>query len=290
MTSPSTKRPRLPISIIVPAYNAAATLSRALDSIDAQTCLPAEIILVDDASQDATWDVIQQLSGRHPDPPIKTVQLGRNSGPAAARNAGWAIASQEFLAFLDADDAWHPRKLELQHRWMADHAQVALCGHRCVVRCSEAPIPNLPAGDMPVRFYGVTSFLIANRLWTSSVMLRRKIGERFAAGKFCSEDFLLWVQIVANHGPAASIDLSLAFRFNARYGATGLSGDLWRMYRGELDSYAQLRRENIIGPTRWLIVVAWSWVKFFKRAVEYLSRLIEKSAAHGTRGTLAGSK
>jgi glycosyltransferase involved in cell wall biosynthesis len=223
--------------------------------------------LVDDASRDATWDVIQQLSGQYPDLPIKTVRLGQNGGPAAARNAGWAIASQEFLAFLDADDAWHPRKLELQYRWLTDNAQVALCGHRCIVKKSEAPVSEMPAGDMPVRFYGVTSFLIANRLWTSSVMLRRRVSERFASGKYCSEDFLLWTQIAANHGPAASIDLSLAFRFKAPYGATGLSGDLWRMQLGELDSYAQLRQENIIGPARWLIVIAWSWAKFLKRVV-----------------------
>ena len=267
MTSPSIGRSRLPISVIMPAYNAAATLSRALDSIDAQTCLPAEIILVDDASRDSTWDVIQQLCAEHPDQPIKTIRMPRNGGPAAARNAGWAMASQEFMAFLDADDAWHPRKLELQYRWLVDHPKVVLCGHRCVVKDNEAHISDLPAGDMPVRFYGVTSFLIGNRLSTPSVMLRRRVSERFTSGKRCSEDFLLWVQIVANHGPAAFIDLPLAFLFKPRYGATGLSGDLWRMYRGELDSYSRLRQDNIMGFASWLIVVAWSWAKFIQRAV-----------------------
>lgn len=276
MTLSPTERQHLPISVIVPAYNAAATLSRALESIYAQTCLPAEIILVDDASRDATWQVIQQLCVRHPDPPVKTIRLSQNGGPAAARNAGWAIASQDFLAFLDADDAWHPRKLELQYRWLADHAQVALCGHRCIVKNDKAPIPNLPAGDFAVRFYGVASFAIANRLSTPSVMLRRCVSERFAGGKRGSEDFLLWVQVVAHHGPAAFIDLPLAFLFKPRYGAAGLSGDLWRMYRGELDSYGRLRKAGILGPPGWLAVVAWSWVKFILRAG---GRLFSKSFA-----------
>jgi glycosyltransferase involved in cell wall biosynthesis len=267
VTSPSAERSRLPISVIVPAYNAATTLPRALDSIDAQTSHPAEIILVDDASGDSTWDVIQQLCAGHPDQPLKSIRMPQNGGPAAARNAGWAMASQEFVAFLDADDAWHPRKLELQYRWLVDHPEVVLCGHRCVVKNNEAPIGDLPAGDIPVRFYGVTSFLIGNRLSTPSVMLRRRLKERFTNGKRCSEDFLLWVQIVANHSPAAFIDLPLAFLFKPRYGAMGLSGDLWRMYRGELDSYARLRRDNIMGFSSWLIVVAWSWAKFIQRAV-----------------------
>jgi len=267
VTPPSTERPRLPITVIVPAYNAAATLRRAIGSVVAQTCLPAEIILVDDASRDATWDAIQQLCAEHPDQSIKTVRMPQNGGPAAARNAGWAMASREFVAFLDADDAWHPRKLELQHRWLVDHPQVALCGHRCVVKDNEAPIPDLPAGNMRVHFYGVTSFLIGNRLSTPSVMLRRRVSERFVNGKSCSEDFLLWVQIVANHGPAAFIDLPLAFLFKPRYGAMGLSGDLWRMYRGELDSYARLRQDNIMGFASWFIVVMWSWAKFIQRAV-----------------------
>ncbi len=267
MTSLSTERSFLPISVIVPAYNSAATLPRAVDSIGAQTCLPTEIILVDDASQDATWDVIQQLCARHLGPPIKATRMMENGGPAAARNAGWAMANQEFVAFLDADDAWHPRKLELQYRWLVDHPEVVLCGHRCAVIGDDASIPDLPAGDTPVHFYGLTSFFIANRLSTPSVMLRRRVSERFTSGKRCSEDFLLWVQIVANHGPAAFIDLPLAFLFKPRYGAMGLSGDLWRMYRGELDSYSQLRQDNIMGSASWLIVVVWSWAKFIQRAV-----------------------
>jgi glycosyltransferase involved in cell wall biosynthesis len=263
LTGPS----RLPVSVIVPAYNAAATLPRAMDSVAAQTCLPAEIIVVDDASADQTWDVIQQLCRAYPDQPIKTIRMPQNSGAGAARNAGWATAGQEFVAFLDADDAWHPRKLELQHRWLVDHPEAALCGHRCIVKKDEAPIPDLHAGDLPVRFYGVTSFLIGNRLSTPSVMLRRDLSERFTSGKRCSEDFLLWVQIVANHGPAAFIDLPLAFLFKPRYGAKGLSGDMWRMYRGELDSYSRLRNDKIMGFAGWLIVIAWSWVKFVQRIV-----------------------
>lgn len=260
-----TSSPRLPVTVIVPAYNAAATLSRALASVFAQTRLPAEIVVVDDASSDRTWDVLQQLGAEHPEQPIKTLRLDRNGGAAGARNAGWVLASQEYIAFLDADDAWHPHKLELQYRWMTDHPHVALCGHRCEIAGSPQQ-DDLRNDEIPARFFGLGSFLVANRISTPTVMLRRKLDERFTEGKRYSEDYLLWMQIVAAHGPAGFIDLPLAFLFKARYGTTGLSGDLWRSQLGEIDTLSRLRNEASIGVVTWISTVMWSSMKFLKRA------------------------
>jgi glycosyltransferase involved in cell wall biosynthesis len=259
-------RSRLPVSVVVPAYNATATLPRALASVFAQTRLPAEIIVVDDASQDRTWDVLQQVCAEHPEHTIRTLRLDRNGGVAGARNAGWALASRDYIAFLDADDAWHPRKLELQYRWMTDHPQIALCGHRCEIADSPEATVALPISDIPAGFFGLGSFLVANRISTPTVMLRRTLDERFAEGKRYSEDYLLWMQIVAAHGPAGFIDLPLALMFKARYGATGLSSDLWRSQLGEIDTLSRLRSGGGIGVVMWMGTVMWSWLKFVKRA------------------------
>jgi len=99
------------ISVIIPAYNAAGTLSRALDSVLAQTWPAHEIIVVDDGSTDATGEVMKGYAGR--------VQYVRqeNAGPSAARNQGVAMASGEWIAFLDADDWYYPERL-------AQHAQM----------------------------------------------------------------------------------------------------------------------------------------------------------------------
>lgn len=257
----------LPVTVVIPAFNAAATLPRALASVFAQTRAPAEIVVVDDASQDHTWEVLQALDKDAL--PIRTLRLASNGGVAAARNAGWAVASQDYVAFLDADDAWHPRKLEIQYRWMVDHPQTVLCGHRCEVAGGPAA-SEPPTDDLPVRHFGLGSFLVTNRLSTPTVMLRRSLDERFAGGKRYSEDYLLWMQIVATHGAAGYIDLPLALLFKARYGTSGLSGDLWRSQLGEIDTFSRLRRAGIIGIGTWLGVVAWSWVKFTRRAI-YLS-------------------
>jgi len=253
------------VSVIVSAYNAAATLARAIESILAQTRPPMELIIVDDASTDSTTQVIQALYAQYPAEPIKTIHLVENVGPGSARNAGWRLATEEFIAFLDADDAWHPRKLEIQHSWLSAHSDIVLCGHRCVVRGEGDPVPALEAASPPVRWFGMRSFLVANRLSTPTVMLRRAIRNRFEEGKRYSEDYLLWMQIVAGQGPAAFIDLPLAFLFKARYGAQGLSANLWRMHFGEIDTINRLRRERIIGATGWALVSAWTWLKFALR-------------------------
>lgn len=263
----------LPVSVIIAAYNAAATLRRAVASVVAQSRPPAEIIVVDDASTDATRQMVDVLSQEVSNISVRLVRLEVNRGAASARNAGWELATQEFIAFLDADDAWHPRKLEIQHTWLDAHSDIVLCGHRCVVRSEDEPIVDIETASPPAIQFGLRSFLIANRLSTPTVMVRRAIPNRFKEGKRYSEDYLLWMQIVASHGPAAFIDLPLAFLFKARYGARGLSADHWKMRVGEIDTFCQLRREKIIGPVGWALASGWAWLKFASRMTGQLAGL-----------------
>jgi len=96
------------ISCIVPVYNGERYVKEALDSILAQTYRPIEIIVVDDGSVDGTAGVVASYGDQ-----VKYVRQP-NAGPAAARNRGVSKAQGEFIAFLDADDLWHPEKLERQ--------------------------------------------------------------------------------------------------------------------------------------------------------------------------------
>jgi glycosyltransferase involved in cell wall biosynthesis len=96
------------VSCIVPVYNGEAYIGEALDSILAQTWRPLEIIVVDDGSTDGSAAVAEAYGA------IVRVIKQANAGCAAARNAGVAAATGEFVAFLDADDLWHPEKLDRQ--------------------------------------------------------------------------------------------------------------------------------------------------------------------------------
>jgi glycosyltransferase involved in cell wall biosynthesis len=96
------------ISIVIPSYNYAHFLREAIDSALGQTYPPLEVIVVDDGSTDATPEVLASYGER-----IRVIRQ-QNQGVARARNAGIAVARGEYVAFLDADDVWHPRNLELQ--------------------------------------------------------------------------------------------------------------------------------------------------------------------------------
>jgi glycosyltransferase involved in cell wall biosynthesis len=96
------------ISVIIPAYNAAAFLPCAISSVLGQTFSDLEIIVIDDGSTDNTKEVVFPFGSR-----IQYLQT-RNLGPSAARNLGIARSTGRYIAFLDADDWWLPNKLEVQ--------------------------------------------------------------------------------------------------------------------------------------------------------------------------------
>jgi len=98
------------VSVIIPAFNAAALIGNAVGSAQAQTQAEIEIIVVDDASTDDTVSVIERLAAV--DKRLRLVRMLRNGGPGAARNAGLDAARGEWIALLDADDRYHPQRLE----------------------------------------------------------------------------------------------------------------------------------------------------------------------------------
>lgn len=98
------------VSVIIPAYNASATIRRALDSVAVQDYPQLEIIVIDDCSKDATAEIV----GGYSDPRIRLLRNARNLGECGAMNEGIAAAKGEYIAFLDADDEWRPTKLTKQ--------------------------------------------------------------------------------------------------------------------------------------------------------------------------------
>ena len=95
------------VSVVIPVYNGERFLRQAIESVRQQTLLPAKVIVVDDGSSDASAAIAESFSE------VQLVRL-EHGGVSIARNAGIARATGDFIALLDADDYWMPRKLELQ--------------------------------------------------------------------------------------------------------------------------------------------------------------------------------
>ena len=96
------------VSVVIPTHDRLALLMEAIDSVRAQSYAPIELIVVDDGSTDGTSDRLRA------EPGLRLLRIDHNGRPGAVRNAGVAVATGDYLAFLDSDDLWMPDKLALQ--------------------------------------------------------------------------------------------------------------------------------------------------------------------------------
>jgi glycosyltransferase involved in cell wall biosynthesis len=110
------------VSVVIPTYNYARFLGRAIESVMAQTVAPIEIIVVDDGSTDETPEVLARYANH------VTALRRMNSGVASARNAGISVANGDLVAFLDSDDVWRPTKLERQLELQARYPECGAVG------------------------------------------------------------------------------------------------------------------------------------------------------------------
>lgn len=256
----------LTVSAIIPVHNGERTLERAVDSIFAQVRPVDEIIIVDDHSTDSTREVVAGLQGRSP-VPIRLISTDTNSGPGVARNLAWDHAASDIIAFLDADDLWHPRKIEIQMSLMeSSESTVMSCHERTVGEW--LGWQELDTQRQAIRRFSLKHFLTKNRCSTPSVMLRRSISERFSDEIRFAEDYHLWLKVAAHHGPVSFIDLALTHCSNPAYGGSGLSGRMIPMYKGETLVWQLLRRERMLTYPQSILLIAWSTLKFAVRVLD----------------------
>lgn len=252
------------VSVIIPCYCCKQTVQRAIDSVVKQTRQPSELILVDDASSDDTLEVLQNIARLYPDW-IKVVALEKNVGAAGARNAGWEMATQPLIAFLDADDTWHSRKIEIQYAYMNCHPEVVLCGHAHKSLNQEDLNPDWRVSEWDVQAISKGSLLVSNRFITPSVMVRRDISQRFRLGQRHMEDHMLWLEILCGGGVVVKLSAELAAIHKGAFGASGLSAQIWLMEKGDLGNYKQLYQSGHINSIQWLVLSAFSLIKFVRR-------------------------
>ncbi|QWD91078.1 glycosyltransferase family 2 protein [Polynucleobacter sp. MWH-Braz-FAM2G] len=262
----STKQ--IPVSVVIPCYKSKGTIERALNSILDQTVSPAEIILVDDASHDGTYEKLLSLQKQFPLANIIVDVLDKNGGPGEARNRAWSLASQPWLAFLDADDAWCADKLKTQWDWIEHHPDAVVVGH-LTKEVSQDDFNKVCFGHSAdltdAKSITFLDMLIANRFFTRTVMLRADVPYRFQCRKF-TEDYLLWLEIVLSGASAYVLNRVMAVSFRPEFSAGGYSGQLWKHEKRELRSWIFLYQQKKISV--WILIAAlpWSYLKYLRRA------------------------
>jgi glycosyltransferase involved in cell wall biosynthesis len=252
------------VSVVIPCYRCADSIQRAIDSIIAQTVKPTEVILVDDSSEDGTLDTLREIARKNENW-IRVIALKRNAGPGSARNAGWAIATQSFVAFLDADDAWHIKKIEWQLGFMEAHPNASVCVHRHREIGGPLSPLNWPLPIGGSKRLTKPRILLKNSYITPSIMVRSGLSIRFRSDQRYMEDQYFLYEVVCDGHRIDELKLELAAIYKPAFGAAGLSANLWAMERGELGNYRRLLQTGRLGLINTCLLMLVSLIKFARR-------------------------
>jgi len=188
------------VSIIMPAYCAEATIRASIESVLAQTLEDWELLVINDASTDATREIAEAFAEY--DDRIRVFSSEKNQGVAAARNTGISHATGEYLAFLDSDDLWHEHKLEKQTNIISEkNAEISFTATSYINTAGQVSPYILPAEEK----FTYKNLLRRNIMSCSSVMIRRDCMIPFPQG-FMHEDYAVWLQILKKFGQAHGLN------------------------------------------------------------------------------------
>lgn len=200
------------VSVVIPVHNGERYLAATLDSILAQTCPPLEIIVIDDASSDATPQILAAYAAH-----LEVIRHDAASGPARARNEGIQRARGEYIAFLDADDLWEPEKLAQQLQFAAQHPGFGILTTDVLWFDDDGTVlqTSLKQSYPVENGYIVEKLLRHNWITTSATLIPRDI--LLEVGGFderpcrLGEDWVLWMQIASRY-PVYFLDQVLTRR------------------------------------------------------------------------------
>ncbi|MGY4607003.1 glycosyltransferase involved in cell wall biosynthesis [Bradyrhizobium sp. USDA 4474] len=274
------------VSVVVPAYNAEATIDETLRSVRSQSHNNLEIIVVDDGSVDKTVVVTESHAAQ--DPRIRIVKQD-NQGVAAARNRGWREARSDFVAFVDADDLWAPRKIERQlnalisggedvglvYSWYVlidDKSAVIMNG--APARCTGDVLPDIFMGNFIGN--GSAALVRRNALLAANGF---ESGLRAAGAQGC-EDFLFYCRVAEMYHFAVVPEYLIGYRYLPNNMSSNLPRMLrsWMLVADEMltrhPSRSDLLNKGIRNYGSWVLLraVTCGNVAHFSEALQLLAR------------------
>ena len=227
------------ISVIVPTYNRAQQLPRALASILCQSCSPKEIIVVDDGSTDETSAL---MTSEYPE--IVFIQQ-QNTGVSSARNVGIKRASGDWIAFLDSDDEWLPEKLEIQMKALYENPEKKIC-HTNEIWIRNGKRVNPKKKHEKFGGWIFQKCLPLCCISPSSVIIHKSIFKEIGLFDYSlpvCEDYDLWLRITARN-PVLYIEEPFLIKYGGH--EDQLSKKYWGMDRFRIKSLEKIISSRVL--------------------------------------------
>jgi teichuronic acid biosynthesis glycosyltransferase TuaG len=193
------------VSVIIPCFNSELTIERTLNSVLEQTFANIEIIIVDDCSSDNTFNIIQGFSKQYNNCKVSTTKVNSGS-PSTPRNIGLKESSGDFICFLDSDDIWYKRKVEVQLDYMLEH-EVVFSYLPYDISVDGVRISSY----YPLKVVDFESLLNLNIVGCLTTMIKKNVIGDIQFQEIKLEDYDFWLKILNRVGYAyCASNVSLA--------------------------------------------------------------------------------
>lgn len=283
------------VSVVIPAYNSERTIERAIESTLSQSLPPKEIVVIDDGSRTPIAKRLTQYGDR-----LRVIRQV-NRGAAAARNRGIMEARADWIAFLDADDEWLPRRLEVQAEAISRYPQIGFC-FGAVYRRSGGEQDIMKPQGMAERLLALSpieAFQTSYRIQTSVVLARREalLKSPFDASLRTAEDRDVWIRLLLRtYGYCIADPIAIHYEYSGSLSNSDHDCDARNMlevisrYRPLLgEEEARIREADVYRRWAGVLVSAGRSTSALAPAWQYLKRAPKSPGAWYVAGrTLAG--
>lgn len=246
------------ISIVIPVYNAENTIQRCLDSVFNQTFTDFEIVFANDGSTDNSVDIINKYLEKKKFKNYRILSQ-QNAGPGIARNLAIQNAVADLVAFLDSDDVWEKTHLSTLIDFFDNNDIDLVCTTKNINVSKQVTVT-------------LKKLLFRCYIQSSTLLIKKEIliNTHFRDMKRYSEDYDLWLRLAAKNKKIVFLPIKDVRNCDDKnaFGVSGLSKNLWKMEKNELENYIYLLKNSHINMFMFILVTAFSLIKYFLRIVK----------------------
>jgi len=259
---------QMKISVVIPMYNSKETIVSTLNSIKSQTAFEQlmEIIVINDGSTDNSLSIVTNYIKINKDMPIVLIDK-TNGGVSSARNAGMKAAKGEWIALLDSDDEWFPRKIEIQMKTIRENPEIDFLGGDFqdqglkILWKKINGLYKANVKDVCLKVFPQTSVAIFKR----NIFV--EIGG-YDENQSYAEDMNYFLKICSKynyyHLPIQMICYGSG---KPGFGFSGLSANLKKMHEGNIKNIRELKDNAIIGNLFYCFLRVFYWIKYVRRII-----------------------